>query len=124
MKSIDIKIKIVVGVKEDGSDDVREVTVEQAIAFMKNQLDALEALRKSKNTFDGEKWRKAIEEAKKDIEKIQPFPNPWPNTDHDTPTWPPIITTTGDPNRIWCNDGTSWSNGSISYNNSKATWMN
>jgi hypothetical protein len=128
MKNIDIRIKIVVGVKEDGTDDVREVSIEQAIAFVKNQLDALEALRKSKGEFDAEKWREGAEDALKEAGKIQPvIPSPWDTQpwSSDSTTWPhpgpPFVTTTSPVLPLtWCSDhsdGVNGSDGSISYNN-------
>jgi hypothetical protein len=119
VNTLDIKIKIVVAVKEDGTDDVREVTIEQAIAFVKNQLDALEALRKANEAVAAEKWKKAMEEGQKQIEK-GPFtvPQGW---DHIKP-WTPndFGTTWNSPNITWTN-GTGSTNGSIINNSDDHT---
>jgi hypothetical protein len=77
MKDLDIKVKIVVGVKEDGSDDVQEVDINKAVAFLKNQLDALERLQRAKKEWDDKKWQEEMQKAMEKAQKEVPSPPPY-----------------------------------------------
>ncbi len=111
----DFKIKIVVGIDEDGKDEERYVNLDQAIAFVRNQLEGLIQLRKEKEELDHTELedmvKKIMEEAMKEIPKQPYIPSPpwqpqapmiptapWVTPPYDgtgtTPWTPPIYWTT------------------------------
>lgn len=124
MKNIDIKIKIVVGVKEDGTDDVREVRIHEAIAFLKNQLAELERLEHTKKEIDKADMAEQMREIMDAIERnksTQPYrdtypTNPW-NNGH---VWISDNTRLGSPptSTVIPYDGSSvtYTNGTLQYN--------
>ena len=112
-----LKIKIIVGIDEDGNEEEREVNIDQAIAFLKNQLEGLEALKRQKKELDLERAEKLLKEAQEEMRKAQ-----GQQTDQSTP-WdnnPPYIP--GKPIWIWNDPYTT--GGNITWSDTTTTYTN
>ncbi len=133
-----IKIKIIVAIDEDGNEEEREVNLDQAIAFLKNQLEGLEQVKRQKKNLDLERAQRLMKEAEEAMRKAQEkeyedsdditIPNPWGTQPYTpgTPIWidttkPFIHTDTiSTPNITWGGTSTGTST-DITYTNCDST---
>ena len=121
-----IKIKIIVAIDDDGNEEEREVNLDQAIAFLKNQLEGLEQVKRQKKELDlerAEKLMKEAQEAMREVQEKQINPNhPWTtNKPYIFPgnTWDGTTANPGD--ITWGGTTTSTTGPNITYTNGSFT---